>query len=151
MKALAPWMPFRELSTFPRDFDDLFARFFGPEEEWWPAPARWGVMPPAVESFVRNGQLIVRADLPGIDPKKVELSIEGNRLFIRGEREEKEERKEKDFLHREVRYGKFERALDLPVGVDTESIKATYHEGVLEIAMTAPKEMVAKKVPISVH
>jgi HSP20 family protein len=151
MRALMPWRPFGELSTLPHDFDDLFSHFFGTEEEWWPTPARWGATLPAVESFVRNGELVVRADLPGIDPKKVELSVEGNRLFIRGEREEKEERKEKDCFHREVRYGRFERALDLPAGVDTESIKATYREGVLEITMTAPKEMVAKKVPITVH
>jgi HSP20 family protein len=151
MRALMPWRPLGELSTLHHDIDDLFTRFFGNEEEWWPTPARWGATLPAVESFVRNGELVVRADLPGIDPKKVELSVEGNRLFIRGEREEKEERKEKDFFHREVRYGRFERALDLPAGVDTEKIKATYHEGVLEITMTAPKEMVAKKVPISVH
>jgi len=93
----------------------------------------------------------VRADLPGIDPKKVELAIEGNRLVMRGEREEKEERKETDYLYREVAYGRFERAIDLPEGVDADTIKATYHDGVLEVTMKAPKGMVAKKVPITVH
>ncbi len=149
MKALAPWRPLRELSLLHGDIDDLFARFFG-EEEWLPM-ARWRMPTPSIESFVRNGQLIVRADLPGIDPKEVEVAIEGNRLVLRGERHVREERKEADYLYKEVAYGRFERAVDLPDGVDKDSIKATYHDGVLEITMKAPKHLVVKKVPISVH
>ena len=152
MRALAPWRPFRELSTLHRDIDDLFKRFFGPEEEWLPT---WGAAAfpslPKVESFVRNGELIVRADLPGINPKEVELAVEGHRLMLRGERKTKEERKEKNYRYREVAYGRFERAVELPEGVDTDSIKATYHDGVLEVTMKAPKELAGKKVPITVH
>ncbi len=151
MKALAPWKPFRELTTLHHEIDDLFTRFFGSEtEDWFPTVWR-GFAFPNVESYVRNGELIVRADLPGIDPKEVELAVEGHRLMLRGERKATEERKEKDYMYREVAYGRFERAVDLPEGVDTDSIKATYHDGVLEISMKAPKEMVAKKVPITVH
>jgi HSP20 family protein len=153
MRALAPWRPFRELSTVHRDIDDLFHRFFGPEEEWLPTTLRSAAFPtmPSIESFVRDGELIVRADLPGINPKEVELAVEGRRLVLRGERKAKEERKEKDYFSREVAYGRFERAVELPEGVDTDSIKATYHDGVLEVSMKAPKEMAAKKVPITVH
>jgi len=129
--------------------DELFRRFFTDEE--WPRTAGVYGTVPAVESFVRDGELVMRADLPGIDPKKVELAMEGHHLILKGEREAKEERKEKDYLYREVSYGRFERAIELPEGVDTESIKATYHDGVLEVTMKAPKEMVAKKVPITVH
>ena len=149
MRALTPWRPFRELSTLHDEMDELFSRLF--REEEWPFPARWRMPVPAVESFVREGELVMRVDLPGIDPKKVELAIEGHHLILKGEREAKEERKEKEYLHREVMYGRFERAIELPEGVDTESIKATYHDGVLEVTMKAPKEMVAKKVPITVH
>jgi HSP20 family protein len=151
MRALMPWRPFRELSTVHRDIDDLFKRFFGETEEWWPTTERWGFGFPTIESYVRDGELIVRADLPGIDPKQVELAVEGQRLILRGERKAKEERKETDYFYREAAYGRFERAVDLPESVDTDSIKATYHDGVLEITMKAPKEMAAKKVPITVH
>ena len=150
MRALAPWRPFRELSTLHEDIDELFSRFFG-EEEWLPTTWRRGTVTPAIESFVRNGELVVRADLPGIDPKKVELAIEGHRLVMRGEREAKEERKDNNYMYRDVSYGRFERAIDLPEGVDADSIKATYHDGVLEVTMKAPKELVTKKVPITVH
>jgi HSP20 family protein len=150
MRALTPWRPFRELSTLHDDLDQFFTRFFG-EEEWLPTTWRTRFGPPAIESFVRNGELVVRADLPGIDPKEVELAVEGHRLIMRGERKAKEERTEKDYRYREVEYGRFERAVDLPEGVDADTIKATYHEGILEVTMKAPKEMVAKKVPITVH
>jgi HSP20 family protein len=149
MRALVPWRPFRELSTLHHDIDDLFTHLFGEEEEWF--PARWRPAMPTVESFIRNEELVVRADLPGIDPKKVELAVEGNHLVMRGERETKEEHKDKEYLRREVMYGKFERMIALPEGVDTATIKATYHDGVLEVTMKAPKAMVAKKVPITVH
>ena len=148
MRALAPWRPLRELSTLHRDLDEMFSRFFE-DEEW--LPTTWRAAMPAVESFARDGELVVRADLPGIDPKEVEVAVEGHRLTLRGERRAKQESKEKGYFYREVTYGRFERAVDLPEGVDTESIKATYHDGVLEISMKAPKETMAKKVPITVH
>lgn len=153
MRDLAPWRPFKELTTLRRDIDDLFNRFFGPEEGWFPSTGRTPALAtmPTIESFVRNGELIVRADLPGIDPKAIELAVEGHRLVLRGDRRAKEERKENDYFYREVAYGRFERAVELPDGVDTDSIKATYHDGVLEVTMKAPKELAGKKVPITVH
>lgn len=148
MRALTPWRPFPALSTFHKEVDDLFARFFGEEDRWLTRPLTVPVAP-AVETFVRNGEFVVRADLPGIDPKNVELAVEGNRLTIKGERKEVSEDKER--YYREVSFGRFERMLELPPGVDAESIKATYHEGVLEVTMKAPKELAHKKVPITVH
>src|SRR5574340_765729 len=143
MRALAPWRPFREMSTLHRGIDDLFRTFFGPEEDWVPGPWRSAALPlmPVIESYVREGELVVRADLPGIDPKAVELAVENHRLVIRGERKTKEERTEKDYFFLEVAYGQFERALELPEGVDTDTSKASYHDGVLEIKMKAPKEL----------
>lgn len=149
MRALAPWRPFRELSTLHDEIDSLFSRMFGDEERWMlPRTFETGMLP-AVESFVRDHELVVRADLPGIDPKHVELSVEGNRLTIKGER--KMVHDEADRTYREVAYGRFERTITLPSGVDADSIKAAYHEGVLEVTMKAPKELAAKKVPITVH
>ncbi len=145
MRALTPWRPFRDLTSLHTEFDDLVARFFGEREPMWP------IASPAIESFVRGDELVIRADLPGIDPKDVELAIEGHHLVMRGERRAKEERKEKDFFFREVGYGRFERMIGLPEGIDADTIKATYHDGVLEVAMKMPKGVEAKKVPITVH
>ncbi len=145
MRALTPWRPFRDLTSLHTEFDDLVSRFFGERETMWPAAG------PAVESFVRGDEMVIRADLPGIDPKDVELAIEGHHLVMRGERRAKEERKEKEYLFREVAYGRFERMIGLPEGINPDTIKAAYHDGVLEVTMKMPKGMEAKKVPITVH
>ena len=65
---------------------------------------------PAVESFLRGDDLVVRADLPGIDPKNVELAVEGDRLTIKGERRKIDEQKRANEFYREVSYGGFERS-----------------------------------------
>ncbi len=150
MRALAPWRPFGELSTLHRDIDDLFARFFGEEERGWLRPFDMSTVP-AIESFVRGDDLIVRADLPGINPKNVELAVEGDRLTIKGERKKVDEEKRGNEFYREVSYGSFERTVTLPAAVDPDKVKAEYHDGVLEITMKAPKDFKSKRVPITVH
>jgi HSP20 family protein len=149
MRALTPWQPLGELGDFHRDIDEWFTRFFGEEPRLWPAAA-WTTSP-AIDMFVRDGELVIHADLPGIDPKAVELSIEGRRLVIRGERRLAEERAAEDYLHREVVYGRFERSVTLPEDADAESVKATCKDGVLEVTMKAPTDMATRKVPITTH
>jgi HSP20 family protein len=151
MKGLTPWRPMRELETIQRRMDDLFEhlteRFFGPgerERSVW-GPEAWA---PALESHVDKDTLMVRADLPGIDPKEVSISVTGNQLTIEGERKREEKKEEKDYFYRELAYGKFSRTMTLPEGVDADKIKANYKNGVLEVTMPAPKQIASKKVQI---
>jgi len=103
-----------------------------------------------VEEFREDGALVVRADLPGIDPDKdVELTVSHGMLRIEAERREEEKREEKGYLRREVRYGSFSRSLSLPEGVTEADIAATYKDGVLEIRIPEPKREEAKKIAIS--
>lgn len=122
---------------------DLFRRLFDTN---WDHP--WL----NVEEFRDGDDVVVRAELPGIDPDKdVELTIAGGVLHIDAHREEKSEHKQKVGYCTEFRYGRYTRDFVLPVGVDEESVKATYVDGVLEIRVPvgqAPKES-ATKVPIS--
>lgn len=147
MRALTPRRAQGGLSAFNDDFDSLFSRFFG-DTEGRPSER---VIRPAVETLVRDDNLIVRVDLPGIKPEDVDLSVEGNRLTIKGERKDEHEGNEEGIRHREVTYGRFERSFVLPPRADTESISATFKNGVLEVVLKAPSELVTKKVPISVH
>jgi HSP20 family protein len=126
-------------------FDRLTEEFFGDwERPFWRAEG-WA---PPIESHVENGNLVVKAELPGIDPKEVSISVVGNELKIEGERKGEEKREEKDYYYRELHHGKFSRIIPLPEGVNTEEIKANYHEGMLEITMPAPKGIAAKRIPI---
>lgn len=152
MAALVPWRPMRELERMERRMEDFFDRFFGErvpslwetERPFW----RGEGWLPAVESHVENGEVIVQADLPGIDPKDVSISVMGNQLTIEGERKREEKKEEKDYLYRELAYGKFSRTMTLPAGIDAEKIKATYKDGVLNLRMPAPKELTAKRIQI---
>jgi HSP20 family protein len=132
MRALAPWRPVGALSTFPDDFDRLLSRFFGDIEGSQPSGE---VRLPAVESFLRDGKLVIRVDLPGIKPEDVDLSVEGNRLTIKGERKEENESTEAAGRYREVAYGTFQRTVVLPPRSDADSVSATFKNGVLEVTL----------------
>jgi HSP20 family protein len=99
-----------------------------------------------IEEFREDGTLVVRADLPGIDPDSdVDLSVSDGMLYIHALRREEDE----DYLRRELRYGSLSRALPLPEGVAKSDITATYKAGILEIRVPEPKQEPARKIPIS--
>jgi len=103
-----------------------------------------------VEEYREDGTLVIRADLPGIDPDKdVELTVSDGMLRIEAERRQEEKTEEKDYVRRELRYGSLSRLLPLPAGVTQVGITATYHSGVLEIRVPEPERETAKKIAIS--
>lgn len=147
-RALQTWSPFRELERFRRDFDEMFDRVFGSSGERAGLSELTG---PALESYVEGDKMVIRADLPGVDPDNVEVTVTGNTLRLRAIRRQRSEDKRRDFMHREVAYGSIERSLTLPAGVRTEEIKASYHNGVLELTMPMPTELTPRKVPVTIE
>ena len=157
MGLLERWRPSRELDRFRSEFEDLIERF-GFDRDWfgrlpgreffadWQTAAR-----PAIETRVEDGKFIVHADLPGIDPKDVDIKVVGDVLTIKGSREDKRETKKADYFRREIRYGSFERSISLPEGIKAEDLKATYHDGVLELSAPMPKEAMPKEVKIQIE
>jgi HSP20 family protein len=145
MALMEKWSPLRELQRLRQEFDDLFEQG-GVFKEWQSTSMR-----PAIESYVDGDKFTVRVELPGVDPKDVEVKVAGGVLTVKGSREEKQETKKRDFLRREFRYGSFERAITLPEGVKAEDLKATYHDGVLELTAPMPKEALPKEVKIQIQ
>jgi HSP20 family protein len=95
---------------------------------------------PDIEVFRRDGRLVVRADVPGLDKDDLQVTItDDNELCIQGERRREEREERQGFYHSERVYGWFCRTLPLPPGVKPESVRATYDNGVLEIEMAAPE------------
>jgi HSP20 family protein len=102
-----------------------------------------------VDEFRDGKELVIRAELPGIDPDKdVELTVSDGMLHIQAERREEEHKDEKGYHRRELRYGSFSRSLPLPGGVKETDINAAYKDGILEIRVPTPKDS-ATRVPIS--
>lgn len=103
-----------------------------------------------VEEYREDGSLVIRADLPGIDPDTdVELTVSDGMLHIRAERREEEKREDQGYVRQEVRYGSLSRSLPLPERVTETDITATYKAGVLEIRIPEPKREPARKIAIS--
>ena len=94
---------------------------------------------PDVEAFERKGEFVVRADMPGLARDDVKVEISDGELVLHGERKEEKEQKEKGYYTCERSYGAFHRSIPLPEGVKADEAKATFKDGVLEIAMPAPK------------
>ena len=136
--------PFRELEAWPsiRLFEDTMNRLLSE-----PAAARpWT---PAVDILETADDLIVKADLPGVDLKDVDIRIENGTLSIKGDRKF-EEKKENSGYHRiERSYGAFVRYFSLPDTVDAEKVNAAYKEGVLTV--TLPKKELAKPRQVRVE
>jgi HSP20 family protein len=137
---LTRWDPFTELGELRTRFDRIFDEFSGGRERAWT---------PAIDVVRENGNLVVRADVPGIKPEEVKVEVEDDILTVSGEHEERKEEKDKQYVRRERRYGSFSRAMALPAGVDPKKIKATTHHGVIEVTIPLPVEAKGEKVTIT--
>src|SRR5581483_1239370 len=107
-----------------------------------PAPA------PAVDMFEREGNVVVKAEMPGIAPEKIEVSIADGELKISGEREEEHEVREENYYRSERTYGRIFRTLTLPEGIDASTAKATVHDGVLEVVVAKRAGATPTKVEV---
>jgi HSP20 family protein len=140
------WRPFRELDHFRRDFESLLERLHGDLRE----AREGGVMNPPMDCFVEDDRLTIRLDMPGVDPKDVEVHASGATLTISGKRKEKFEEKKRRFIRRECCYGSFERSITLPEGIEPRDLNAESHDGVLELTAPMPKAPARERVKIQV-
>src|SRR5262249_31613565 len=137
MRSLIPWRRSGGMmDTFQKEMEDVFHRFFGESEEAWPIPTNaWA---PRVDVEETDKEVLGGADLPGVDQKEVDISVENGSLIIRGEKKEEKEDKKKNY-HRVERFsGQFCRVLPMPAGTDPDKIAANSSKGV--ITVTIPKK-----------
>jgi HSP20 family protein len=130
-----------------RDFEGLIDRFFGD----WPWAGGIGQLrgsAPALDMMDRKDEVLVRADLPGLEQKDLDVAVENNMLTIRGERKGEEEASESDYYCCERWSGSFVRTLSLPPNVDASKIRATFKNGVLEVHLPKTKEAMGRKIEI---
>jgi HSP20 family protein len=153
--ALVRWSPWQGLFDIHREMDS-FLRRTTPLFDNVPTSGLMGgtssAWVPPVDVFHREKDLVIRAELPGINPEEdVDITVQDNALWIRGERR-REERTERDGAYRlESSYGSFERSVPIPDGVRTEEITATYENGILEVVVPGAAELAGgRKIPVQV-
>lgn len=131
--AITRWDPFMTLARLDRDFDDLVRRTWGATGT---AGSAGSGFVPAVELVSRGDDVVIRLELPGVDPAEdLDIEVAPGRLTIRGERRSKSEEQHDGVLVRELRYGSFHREFALPEGVDESAVEAHYDQGMLELTV----------------
>ena len=140
MGPMIRWEPMATMSRLRHEMNRLLEDFFGETAEER-APGEF-VRVPVADVVDRENDILVRAELPGIDKDSLQVQATPDTLMILGTVKKEAEEREKDFYRRERRIGVFQRTIPLPVEVDANGVKAAYHDGVLEV--TLPKTEKAK-------
>jgi len=151
--AIVRWEPFRDLVSLQERMNRLFDESFrsrgagpGQEDDW----ALGGSWAPAVDIYEQDGNIVLKAELPGVDSKDTELRVENNVLTLRGQRKFDHEVKKENYHRVERAYGAFTRSFTLPTVVDTENIKAEYKDGVLRVVLPKREEAKPKQISINI-
>jgi HSP20 family protein len=146
MPDIVEWKPFREVSRLRREMDRLWDDFFGPgRRALRPLEAEWA---PAIDVSETADQVMIKAEVPGMDAKNIDISLSGDILTIKGEKKSEREEKKENYHLVERSYGSFSRSLKLPAAVAADKIEASYKQGVLTI--TCPKKEEAKPKAIEI-
>lgn len=133
------------VSDIQTEVNRLFDNFFGRS-----VSAAGGAWVPPVDLYETKDDLVVMMEVPGVRDKDVTVSIIGDLLSVKGERRLEHDVKEQQFLHVERVYGKFERLVELPIPVQTDKVKASYRDGVLEIKLPKTEEIKPKEIKVDI-
>ena len=141
------WDPFRGVGTLP----DRMNRLFDDAGRGWRSdePAATTSWSPSVDIFETEGEIVVKAELPGMDRKDITLHLESNVLTLRGERKFEKETKDENYHRIERSYGNFSRSFSIPATVDEEKIRADYKDGVLKIILPKKEQAKPKQIKIA--
>ncbi len=142
-KEITKWDKFPLFSSLQEDMNKMLDNF------WRKSSLGMG-WSPSIDIAETEDDITVKAEVPGLDPKEIDISITGNRLTIKGEKREEKENKEK-FYHRiERSYGSFTRTIDLPVPVNVDKVEAKGNHGILEITLPKMEKEKGKKISVNV-
>ena len=144
---LVPWRPSGELSSVRREMDRLWNQFLGETpfartftEEWLPS----------VDISETKKNFVVKAELPGLDAKDVNVSLSGDLITIKGEKKKEEEEKDEHHYCAERYSGSFQRSFQLPASVKGDKVEATFDKGVLKVTIPKAEEAEKKEIEIKV-
>jgi HSP20 family protein len=157
-RPIASWRSFPELQRMERQMGRLFENFFS--SRWEPfrrrgiRPAREGdpgARSVDIEMSETKNEIVVRAELPGIDKDKIEVDVTDTVVTIKGEKTKQEEAGDERYYYAELVYGSFVRSLELPAAVQPDKVKASFKNGVLEIRLPKTEEAKRREIRIAVE
>src|SRR5258706_15645520 len=146
MRTLTRWEPFRGTTSLQDQVNRLFSDVFERKGEESSLTA-WA---PSVDIYETEHELVVKADLPEVDPKDLDIRVENNILTIRGECKFEKKVNEENFLRVERAYGSFDRSFTLASTANSEAIKADYQNGVLTLSIPKREEAKPKQIKVNV-
>ena len=144
------WRPTRDLLSIRDEVNRLFDNFFTgvPERRRGLLEGEWA---PSVDVAETENDVVVTAELPGVEQDDVDITITDDILTLKGEKKEEKEVKEKNYHRIERSYGSFQRSISLPSGVQADKAKAIYKDGVLHITLPKAEEAKPKQIKIDVE
>ncbi|MGH2722641.1 MAG: Hsp20/alpha crystallin family protein [Actinomycetota bacterium] len=158
MALLSTLNPWSALSDLQREMNDVMRGVFGRNGLALPGatePSRTATRTwtPAVDLFTRDGDLVVRAELPGVDAEKdVDIQVADSVLTIRGQRRAEHRDEGTNYVRMETTYGSFERSIPLPEGINPDDIRATHRQGILEVVVPGAAQVApARKIPVQIE
>jgi HSP20 family protein len=146
MTYITRFEPFRDLLNLQGQMNRLFQDFGRGSDELLTS----GTFVPLVDIYEDEHSVSLRLEVPGMQEKDIEVSLENNTLTVRGERKFEKEEKEENFHRIERRYGSFSRSFTLPNTVDTDKVEANYENGVLKIKLAKRAEAKPKQIKVGV-
>jgi len=149
MKSLIPWKRrHREMTPFRKDKEDIFDRFFSmpmhfgrglfSDDSWYPS----------VDVSEGEKDIIVKSEIPGVDRKDIDISLNGRVLTIKGEKKHEKEEKDEHYHRVESSFGYYQRTIELPAEVDASDVDATYKNGILKLKLKKIKTSDAKTIRV---
>jgi HSP20 family protein len=147
--AIVRWRPFRDMMSIQDEMNKLFDDFLGRplmRTEW-----SEGVWNPSVDISETKDNVVIKAEMPGLNKEDFKISMQDNMLTLIGEKKQEKKEKETNYHRVERSYGAFSRSFALPTSVKSDKIKATYKDGVLSITLPKTEEVKPKEIPISIE
>jgi HSP20 family protein len=146
---ISPWRPFRELERMRREMDRLWDSLV--EGRPGRRVEEIGEWLPSLDVSETKNDLLVKAELPGLDPKEIDISVANGILTIKGEKKQEKEEKEENYHLVERSYGSFVRSVQLPKDVQSDNISASFKNGILKITLPKSEEAKKKEIKIKVE
>lgn len=155
-KAVTPPRSFADLTPWESDLERLMDDFFDIRARgWW--PERWSlsavleIEPPSLDSYEEEDDLVIKAELPGLEKENIEVNVADRTLTIKGEKKKQEEVDEENYYLSELSYGSFHRSLELPVEVEAEKATASLKNGILEVRLPKTEAARLKEIKVAVR